>query len=188
MVMFGGPLMNFLLALVVFFIAGLIQGFPNYAETKVTFAGMDESNPTPAYAAGLRSGDVIIELRAGELYVETQEWSDISGFMDQYTEAGLATTIEATYLRDGVKNTVLIEPNIMMYNIYAIGKFDEWGIKITQLDKRDTKGMADIKELQIGDIITKINGVNHLELAKMYRELADFSGEDPERKSDPGDY
>lgn len=182
MVMFGGPLMNFLLALVVFFIAGLIQGFPNYAETKVTFAGMDESNPTPAYAAGLRSGDVIIELRAGELYVETQEWSDISDFMDQYTEVGLATTIEATYLRDGVKKTVLIEPNIMMYNIYAIGKFDEWGIKITQLDKRDTKGMADIKELQIGDIITKINGVNHLELAKMYRELADFSGEDPKER------
>ena len=142
----------------------------------------DESNPTPAYAAGLRSGDVIIELRAGELYVETQEWSDISDFMDQYTEVGLATTIEATYLRDGVKKTVLIEPNIMMYNIYAIGKFDEWGIKITQLDKRDTKGMADIKELQIGDIITKINGVNHLELTKMYRELADFSGEDPKER------
>jgi regulator of sigma E protease len=42
--------------------------------------------------------------------------------------------------------------------------------------------MADIKELQIGDIITKINGVNHLELAKMYRELADFSGEDPKER------
>ena len=62
MVMVGGPLMNFLLAVIVFFIAGLIQGFPNYDATKISSPAWTKK-PTPAYVAGLRSGDVIIELR-----------------------------------------------------------------------------------------------------------------------------
>ncbi|HRT69610.1 MAG TPA: site-2 protease family protein, partial [Bacilli bacterium] len=58
MVMFGGPLMNFLLALVVFFLAGLIQGFANYDSSVVD----NLTEETPAYIAGLRDGDEIIKL------------------------------------------------------------------------------------------------------------------------------
>ena len=66
--------------------------------------------------------------------------------MDQYTEAGWQLRQSKQWFVDK-SNTRPIEPN-MMYNIYAIGNSTS-GIKITQLDKRDTKGMADIKELQI---------------------------------------
>lgn len=182
MVMVGGPLMNFLLAVIVFFIAGLIQGFPNYDATKISFAGMDEEKPTPAYVAGMRSGDVIIELRCGDLFVEPQNWSEISAFMDEYTQMGETRPIEVKYLRAGVEETATINPTVMMYNIYVSGKFTAQGIEIVDLDERDTKGMADIEALAVGDVITEINGVSYLSLPAMYRELTEFSGIDPNEK------
>ena len=46
----------------------------------------------------------------------------------------------------------------MMYNIYVSGKFTAQGIEIVDLDERDTKGMADIEALAVGDVITRSTG------------------------------
>ena len=81
------------------------SGFSQYAETKVTFAGMDESNRR-RLCSGLRSGDVIIELRAGSYMLKRRNGRYI-GLYGSIHEAGLAPTIEATYLRDGVKTPSL---------------------------------------------------------------------------------
>ena len=83
MVMFGGPLMNFLLGLSVFFIAGLIQGAPNTSKTIVE----DITNGSPVYEAGLRDGDTITKLASHGIVIETNEWSDIGKFMTDYSNS-----------------------------------------------------------------------------------------------------
>ena len=113
LVIFGGPLMNFLLALIVFFIAGLIQGFPDYSKAK-----LDEiSEGTPVYEAGLRDGDEIIKLESGSLIVEVSEWDDISSFMDQYSKS-LNSPIKITYMRNGTEKSSVINPYT---NVYSAG-------------------------------------------------------------------
>jgi regulator of sigma E protease len=102
--------------------------------------------------------------------------------MDEYTQMGETRPIEVKYLRAGVEETATINPTVMMYNIYVSGKFTAQGIEIVDLDERDTKGMADIEALAVGDVITEINGVSYLSLPAMYRELTEFSGIDPNEK------
>ncbi|MCK9536235.1 MAG: RIP metalloprotease RseP [Bacilli bacterium] len=181
MVMFGGPLMNFLLALVVFFLAGLIQGFPDFSTSTVSFIDMDKVNPTPAYEAGLRTGDIITKLKAGDLIVEINEWSDISDFMSKYTTTGKTDMIEVKYNQGDTHKTVFVNPQIKIYNIDTVGQFTGQGIKVIKVNKHENE-MANNKELNDGDIIVEINGVSYLELTNMYRELTEFSGEDPKEK------
>ena len=50
MVMFGGPMMNFVLAIVMFFFASLFLGFSDTSSTKLG----EVSSDTPAYIAGLQ--------------------------------------------------------------------------------------------------------------------------------------
>ena len=59
MVMFGGPMMNFLLAIVVFFIVGLFTGFANLDSSKLG----EVSEGTNIYELGLRECDEIISLK-----------------------------------------------------------------------------------------------------------------------------
>lgn len=112
LVMFGGPLMNFVLALVVFFIAGLIQGYPNYKTSVID----DVTQGTPVYEAGLRDGDKIIKLESGSLVLDINEWDDITVFMNDYAETTTGLAIKVTYLRDGEENEVLLSPYTTVYN------------------------------------------------------------------------
>ncbi|MCK9470963.1 MAG: site-2 protease family protein [Bacilli bacterium] len=119
MVMFGGPLMNFLLALVVFFIAGAIQGRPaTYA------AEIRVSENTYSYQAGLRDGDVITKLQAGELPImQIDEWEDISHFMRSYRDNGSNTDIFVTYKRDGKTYTTTVKPTITINSLAIESEF-----------------------------------------------------------------
>lgn len=144
LVIFGGPLMNFLLALIVFFVAGLIQGFPDYSKAK-----LDEvTEGTPVYEAGLRNGDEIIKLESGSLVVEVREWNDISLFMDDYsTSNGLP--IKITYVRNGIENETVINPYT---NIYSAGFSNDYTLigNLSILGKLEDN--AKILNLQAGTL------------------------------------
>lgn len=144
LVIFGGPLMNFLLALIVFFVAGLIQGFPDYSKAK-----LDEvTEGTPVYEAGLRNGDEIIKLESGSLVVEVSEWNDISLFMDDYsTSNGLP--IKITYVRNGIENETVINPYT---NIYSAGFSNDYTLigNLSILGKLEDN--AKILNLQAGTL------------------------------------
>jgi len=173
MVMFGGPLMNFLLALVVFFIAGLLQGFPN--EESSQLSGLTEDQPTPAYLAGLQNDDIIINLTSGNLAVDVDEWQDISLFMSSYTEQGLITPIDITYTRAGeVKNTS-VNPQVVFYSSGIVGVFNPTGIKIIELAETND-AMANNSALEIGDIITNVEGNSYLELGNIYKVFENYEG------------
>lgn len=119
LVMFGGPLMNFILALVVFFLAGLIGGFPNPATSQLT----EVSDDTPAYAAGLRKGDTITHLQSGLLGSDIEEWNDISLFMDNYSKEYPGKVIIVKYVRDNKEHEVQIKPQYTFYSLGLVSDF-----------------------------------------------------------------
>ena len=112
MVMFGGPLMNFLLGLIVFFIAGLIQGAPNTSKTIVE----DITNGSPVYEAGLRDGDTITKLASHGMVIETNEWNDISKFMTDYSNSEYNWPITVYYTRDGIEYSGVVYPYTVCYS------------------------------------------------------------------------
>ena len=66
---FAGPAMNFVLAIIVFFILGLCRG---YVDPNSTYVDNIAPN-TPSYEAGLRNGDEILYIGTGDLKDVTSE-------------------------------------------------------------------------------------------------------------------
>lgn len=163
MAVFAGPMMNFIFAVILFFIIGLFQGYPNTNHTK-----LDEiTQGTPAYEIGLREGDVINKLDN----MEVKTWDDITKFM-----ANCATgktldgnsykgTIEVTYTKKdtGEVITKTVYPYAFIYTIELALKYDmndlttaTVGTYSTEEVNKQTKAYK--AGLRDGDIITKVNG------------------------------
>ena len=177
MVIFGGPLMNFLLALLAFFIAALLIGFPNMESSKLSgiVGPSADYEGSPAYLAGLRDGDTILSLESGALNITIDEWQDVSTFMSQYTALGLITPISVTYLRSANQYQTNLIPQIFLYSIGVQGEFTNEGLKITALSEVDD-AMATNVELKVDDIITALNDVPYTNLASMYDVLINYLG------------
>lgn len=157
LVIAGGPFFNFLLALVVFFIAGLSA--PNVKSNVI--GEMDESlQQMPAYVAGLREDDKVISLSSAELgYKDITAYSDLQKYMDEYEKSGYAGQITLGYERDGVKETITVMPAIAINNaafgsdlIYKLG--DE---VIVGAYAEAKSNLIDNSELKKGDIIKEIS-------------------------------
>lgn len=155
MVMFGGPLMNFVLAIVVFFFAALILGFSDTSSTKLG----EISEGTPAYIAGLQEGDVIIKLESNNLVSSTlNNWSDISKFMDDYGKSkDVDEIIKVTYLRNDEQITTEIKPMVIIYSISMVQDINSDDVMIAELD---TQSLAYQGGLRMGDIIKAIKYAN----------------------------
>lgn len=156
MVMFGGPMMNFVLAIVVFIISAFIMGVSNTKSTVLSSV----SEGTPAYIAGLDEGDKILSLYANgesELLVETKAWSDISSFMEQYENGNYNDVITIRYLDDETdsQKEVNIRPMVLIYSISMYEDINSDEVKIAALAKKSKAYLAGLRE---GDIITKVNG------------------------------
>lgn len=96
--MAAGATMNFVLALVLFFIVGLSTGMPTYSNT---LGGIVEQSP--AQIAGLQAGDTIISYN-GKM---VSNWEDLTHAIQSTTE-----TTTVTYSRNGQTSTVEITPEI----------------------------------------------------------------------------
>lgn len=150
LVIFGGPLMNFLLALVVFFIAGLITGFPDPNSRTLE----DVPEGVPSYYAGLRSGDQIISLKNGDLLVEIEKWSDVSKFMSTYTSGNYDGGITVKYLRNGVSYETIVNPQIAIYSAGIFSDYTKDGVFVLEVS-----GKASVAGLEPNDEIIRVNGV-----------------------------
>lgn len=155
MVMFGGPLMNFVLAIVVFFFAALILGVSDTSSTKLG----EISQGTPAYIAGLQEGDVILELSSNSLSSGVlNKWNDISKFMDEYGKSkDVSETITVKYLRNNEEVITEIKPMVVIYSISMVQDITANEVKIAELD---TQSLAYQGGLRTGDIIQSIKYAN----------------------------
>lgn len=155
MVMFGGPLMNFVLAIVVFFFAALILGF---SDTSSTVLG-EVSEGTPAYMAGLQKGDEIYQLSSNNLSSrKLNNWNDLSSFMDSYSASKeTGETITVKYMRADQEFETKIKPMVVIYSISMVQDLSSEEVKIAELDNQS---LAYIGGLRTGDIITQIKYAN----------------------------
>ena len=151
MVMFGGPLMNFVLAIVMFFIAALLLGFSDTSSTR-----LDEvTEGNPSYIAGLQKDDVILELSSGNLKSGTlKDWNDLSKFMDEYSSStNVPYSIEVKYLRGDEEKTTTLKPMIVIYSISMVQDITSEKVTIAELSN---KSLAYKGGLRTGDEILAI--------------------------------
>ncbi|HKM29335.1 MAG TPA: RIP metalloprotease RseP [Bacilli bacterium] len=173
MVMFGGPLMNFLLALVVFFLAGLMQGYANYESSVID----NMTEETPAYVAGLRDGDEIIRLESGLLGKDITVWNDISVFMDDYQTLGALGLIRVTYLRGGSEKLTTLTPAVYVYNGGFIGDFTITDKVVVLVTSPVENNLANNIELQEGDQIIEIAGETVTSWGDVYHVFEKYVGD-----------
>lgn len=151
MVMFGGPLMNFVLAIVVFFFAGLLLGF---SDTSTTTLG-EVSSYIVEGELELKENDVILELSSGNLNSgELTNWDTLSKFMDDYSASeNVSDIIEVKFLRDGKELTTKVKSVVVIYSISMVQDVNSKDVKIAELSE---KSLAYKGGLRTGDIITDI--------------------------------
>lgn len=168
MTVFAGPLMNFVLAWVIFIVIGLIGGYANEDATIIN----DVTKDTPAYIAGLRDGDEIIKIGNYEKNDGTNltKWNDISAALD-YIANGKVTsydgTVEVTYIRDNKTYTTKVFPNTLIYSIEMVFQTNTTDVTKANLpyvgsysdEATNKKTKAYLAGLRDGDLITKIEEI-----------------------------
>lgn len=196
MTVFAGPMMNFILAWVIFIVMGLIGGYANEDATIIN----DVTNGTPAYTAGLRNGDEIIKIGDYQKADGSSltKWSDISAALD-YVASGDASsyngTLEVTYIRKGETKTVVVYPNTLIYSIELVFQTNTDDASKANLpyvgsysdEATNKKTKAYLAGLRDGDLITKIeeiHGNKSTDVTTKYDVLKYFA--DYERKNVKG--
>lgn len=144
----GGPLFNYILAILIF-TALFLFGY-NETRTSARVAVLEQynGNTMPAWQAGLRTGDTIIRIGS----------APIRSFEEIPLEVALATdeTIDMTYTRDGVTNSTRITPRydrgkgMGMIGVSPMYDTTVWGL--------DTNAPAYLSNWQLGDKIVSVNG------------------------------
>ncbi len=168
MVMFGGPLMNFVLAIVMFFLASLLLGFSDTTSTKLgpVDAPLEGESATPAYLAGLKEDDVILELSIeGYSSGILESWDDLTKFMNEYrTNDNYSGAITVRYLRmnnetgNEEEKTTQIMPMVVIYSISMVQDIND--VNNVRIGALDPQSLAYIGKLREGDIILGIKYTN----------------------------
>lgn len=184
LVMFGGPLMNFILAIIVFLFAGLIQGFPVMESSEVII-----TENVVAYDAGLRTGDVITKLETedGIISQDVSVWNDISIFMSEYKTTGNRSPIIVNYLRNDQEFETKISPWIALNNLAIETAIHSEGLKVIRYVKANdgmvnNEAMSEFFNPEKGDlIITKFiyngNEVDATNLVAVYSLFESYKGD-----------
>ena len=184
LVMFGGPLMNFILAIIVFLFAGLIQGFPVMESSEVII-----TENVVAYDAGLRTGDVITKLETedGIISQDVSVWNDISIFMSEYKTTGNRSPIIVNYLRNDQEFETKISPWVALNNLAIETAIHSEGLKVIRYVKANdgmvnNEAMSEFFNPEKGDlIITKFiyndNEVDATNLVEVYSLFESYKGD-----------
>lgn len=135
----AGPIFNFLLA---FLMALLIIGNEGYDPSVI---GKVEEG-SAAYKAGLRAGDVIVEIDKNRVYF-SREYSLIETVTPN-------KTLEIVYLRDGKEYTTTLTPEFIENDYYQVG-ISISGLKIASVIEGRPAALAGVMK---DDEILAING------------------------------
>ncbi|HIV75747.1 MAG TPA: RIP metalloprotease RseP [Candidatus Pseudogracilibacillus intestinigallinarum] len=114
MQLFAGPMMNFILAIVIFIILGLVQGVP----TDRALIGEVEPD-SPAEAAGLLAGDEVIAIEGNKI----EKWTEFTATVQKSPE----TALDFTILRDGKETDLTVTPKELQVEEETIGQV---GVKL----------------------------------------------------------
>ena len=121
---FAGPLMNFILALLLFFIIGVFQGYPNPNSSKVDKV---KDAKAPIYQI-IDEGDEIIWIKEATATADVSrfdKWTDISNVMGDFAKGNLESglvTIKYLDATDNQEKEVTIMPVTSVYSIELMFK------------------------------------------------------------------
>ena len=162
---FAGPFMNFVLAIVIFFILGLCQG---YADPSVTYVD-NISEGTPAYEAGLRNGDEILYISTSDLSGITEdmyftEWQNISDILSDCAKGNVDYQgyVNVIYQRDGKKYETKVYPNNYINTIQIAFEHsydDNNGLVIGEFARNNKESLSYKAGIRKGDVLVSVNGV-----------------------------
>ncbi|MBI9010257.1 MAG: site-2 protease family protein [Tenericutes bacterium] len=142
LVTFGGPLMNFILALFVFLIMSLIAGVPDPDSTVIS----DVSDGAPAYGL-LYSGDEIKSINGVSVDSWTAESNSVQSELNKTHESYIIVVD-----RDGAEETVTLSPQLLFYGLGFVS--------VAGSEELIISSPVYIKsELLAGDEIISFNGV-----------------------------
>lgn len=96
----AGPIFNFILAFFIFLLLGLLQGVPTFEPT-ITEVQKD----SPAYDAGMRDGDTVVEIEGEEI----TKWPQLAEFVQGNPHDTLTFIVE----RAGEKISMDITPDVI---------------------------------------------------------------------------
>jgi len=141
---FGGPAMNFLLALLAFFIVGLFQGAPSIDESII-----GEVSDGGAYEAGIRAGDEITFING----VPIDDWNDIGIELDKTIGD---TEINVSWLRDGIEYDEVVKPDIIFYSAGFRADRESEELVFAGISNQTLAGKAG---LETGDLLVSIDDI-----------------------------
>lgn len=146
LVIFGGPMMNFILALFLFFIVGFFMTKPNLEDNTVSQVGSN----SPAELMGLQPGDQITMINGSAI----DSWTDLSEIMSNLD----AISVTVTYSRNGAEFTstqvpIVILQTIGLSNVGTDGTRENTTPIIGQAFGR----AASDGQLESGDVISSVN-------------------------------
>lgn len=163
---FAGPFMNFVLAIVVFFILGICTG---YADPNVTYID-NIVDGTPAYEAGLRDGDEILYITTGSLDSIKEEdyftkWEDISKALNDCAtgKVDYAGYLNVLYRRDDTINKTKVYPNNYINTIQIAFAHayndDNNNLLIGEFARNNETSLSYKAGIRKGDILVSVNGI-----------------------------
>lgn len=163
---FAGPFMNFVLAIVVFFILGICTG---YADPNVTYID-NIVDGTPAYEAGLRDGDEILYITTDSLDSIKEEdyftkWEDISKALNDCAtgEVDYAGYLNVLYHRDDTINKTKVYPNNYINTIQIAFAHayndDNNNLLIGEFARNNETSLSYKAGIRKGDTLVSVNGV-----------------------------
>ncbi|SEQ57237.1 regulator of sigma E protease [Virgibacillus subterraneus] len=109
MQLFAGPMMNFMLAIVIFFIVGLIQGVP---VDRALVSGIQPDSP--AEEAGLQEGDEIVRIEGNSV----STWDEFTEIVQNNPENELSMTVQ----RNGETEPISVTPKKLETQGMTIGQ------------------------------------------------------------------
>ncbi|QWB95825.1 RIP metalloprotease RseP [Mycoplasmatota bacterium] len=143
---FGGPLMNFILAFVLFFMAGFFVLQPNYDSNEIG----EVSDDSAAAFLNLESGDKIVSING----VAVSSWYDLSEVMSDNDSVFIDIEIEndgTTTLHEDVEIATYIQSA-------GISNVGDGEFYTDQAIVGSSSGRASSAGLKSGDVITAIDG------------------------------
>lgn len=141
LVVFSGPLFNFILAFILAIVVVVISGFHVPIITEVI-------QKSPAEQAGIRAGDVIIGINNNSINMSKE--LHMYFYFHDITDKPL----DITYLRKGKEYTKTFYPMKSSFRLGFTYTIDDEKVIVKDLIKGESLDLADIK---IGDIIVSIN-------------------------------
>ena len=171
---FAGPMMNFVLAFLIFLVVGLFSGVSNLDSSEIG----EVTEGYIAERAGLQAGDVITML--GDTKINS--WNDISMYLDSNLGAD---EIVVTFVRNGETQEKTLAPVNISYRLGVsnIGyeEYDGAGLKVYLVF--DDNYVAGKAGLQNGDILLSYYVGNEKTTLTYWKQLFDYLDSDPNMES-----